>query len=439
MGIGCEPCSDEKLTDLGRVLATRVGQNRLQPVGVTVGEVDQEVTKPLALLWVVALQLLGVGFALALTFGCACLLGSLWLRVIELGLHDGVWLGDFAEVDAEILVELGADVRWATCNIYSTQDHAAAAIAAQDIPVFAIKGESLAEFGEMFEAGIVAVSDDGQPIMDSGLMRRALEYACMFDFPVIAHEEDKSLGHGGVMNEGVVSVRLGLPGLPTVAEAAMVARDVELARYTNARLHVAHVSTAESVAIIRRAKEEGLRVSAEAAPHHFVLDESAVAGYNTNAKMYPPLRTSDDVEAVRCGLADGSIDTIASDHAPHHRDEKIGEFDRAAFGIVGLETLLPLSLGLMRDGVFSLSGMVEALSLAPARNLNLDRGTLAPGAVADVVVFDPEIEWTLKSSELASKSSNTPFEGWPMKGRACLTLVAGRQVWAANGQGEEGE
>ena len=322
-------------------------------------------------------------------------------------------------------------------------EKAKAAALANVFPIGAVsvglKGESLAEFGEMFEAGIVAVSDDGQPIMDSGLMRRALEYACMFDFPVIAHEEDKSLGHGGVMNEGVVSVRLGLPGLPTVAEAAMVARDVELARYTNARLHVAHVSTAESVAIIRRAKEEGLRVSAEAAPHHFVLDESAVAGYNTNAKMYPPLRTSDDVEAVRCGLADGSIDTIASDHAPHHRDEKIGEFDRAAFGIVGLETLLPLSLGLMRDGVFSLSGMVEALSLAPARNLNLDRGTLAPGAVADVVVFDPEIEWTLKSSELASKSSNTPFEGWPMKGRACLTLVAGRQVWAANGQGEEGE
>ncbi|MFP6626893.1 MAG: dihydroorotase [Deltaproteobacteria bacterium] len=322
-------------------------------------------------------------------------------------------------------------------------EKAKAAALANVFPIGAVsvglKGENLAEFGEMFEAGIVAVSDDGQPIMDSGLMRRALEYACMFDFPVIAHEEDKLLGHGGVMNEGVVSVRLGLPGLPTVAEAAMVARDVELVRYTNARLHVAHVSTAESVAIIRRAKEEGLRVSAEAAPHHFVLDESAVAGYNTNAKMYPPLRTSDDVEAVRCGLADGSIDTIASDHAPHHRDEKIGEFDRAAFGIVGLETLLPLSLGLMRDGVFSLSDMVEALSLAPARNLNLDRGTLAPGAVADVVVFDPEIEWTLKSSELASKSSNTPFEGWPMKGRACLTLVAGRQVWAANGQGVEGE
>lgn len=322
-------------------------------------------------------------------------------------------------------------------------EKAKAAALANVFPIGAVsvglKGENLAEFGEMFEAGIVAVSDDGQPIMDSGLMRRALEYACMFDFPVIAHEEDKLLGHGGVMNEGVVSVRLGLPGLPTVAEAAMVARDVELARYTNARLHVAHVSTAESVAIIRRAKEEGLRVSAEAAPHHFVLDESAVVGYNTNAKMYPPLRTSDDVEAVRCGLADGSIDTIASDHAPHHRDEKIGEFDRAAFGIVGLETLLPLSLGLMRDGVFSLSDMVEALSLAPARNLNLDRGTLAPGAVADVVVFDPEIEWTLKSSELASKSSNTPFEGWPMKGRACLTLVAGRQVWAANGQGVEGE
>ena len=292
-----------------------------------------------------------------------------------------------------------------------------------------LAGEHLSEFGEMFEAGIVAVSDDGRPIMDPRLMRRALEYARMFDIPVIAHEEDLTLCGNGVMNEGLMSMRLGLRGIPAVGESAMVARDVELARYTRGRLHVAHLSTAESVSIVRRAKEDGVDVSAEATPHHFTLDDSSVEGYNTNAKMYPPLRTRRDVEAVRQGLSDGTIDTIATDHAPHHRDEKGVSFDRADKGIVGLETVLPLTLELVRSGLLTMYGMVEALSVAPARNLGLDRGTLAVGAPADVAIFDAERDWTLDAAGLASKSKNTPFDGWKMKGKVARTIVGGRPVW----------
>jgi len=292
-----------------------------------------------------------------------------------------------------------------------------------------LEGKSLAEIGEMVEAGIVAVSDDGEPVMDSNLMRRALEYTKVFGIPVIAHEEDTCLCQGGVMNEGVVAFNLGLPGMPSAGESAMVARDVELARYTGGRLHVAHISTAEAVGMIRRAKADGLAVTAEAAPHHFVLDETAVIGYNTNAKMKPPLRTSADVEAVLGGLADGTIDTIATDHAPHHRDEKAVQFDAAAFGIVGLETLLPLSLELVRRGIVDMKRLIEALTVAPARNLRLDRGSLAVGAPADVTIFDPDVEWTLDASRLASKSQNTPFEGWTMKGKVTRTIVGGRSVW----------
>jgi dihydroorotase len=292
-----------------------------------------------------------------------------------------------------------------------------------------LKGEHLSEFGGMYEAGIVAVSDDGHPIMSSSLMRRALEYARMFDFPVIAHEEDLSLCCGGVMNEGVTSIKMGLPGLPTVGESAMVARDVELARYTGGRLHVAHLSTAQSVEMVRRAKADGLRVTAEATPHHFTLDETSCEGYNTNAKMYPPLRTQHDVEAVRAGLADGTIDTIATDHAPHHRDEKSSHFEEAAKGIVGLETMLPLTLQLVRQGVFSLEQAIAAMTIAPARNLNLDRGTLAVGAPADITIFDPDRQWKVHAMELASKSKNTPFEGWSMTGKVTRTIVGGRSVW----------
>ncbi len=291
-----------------------------------------------------------------------------------------------------------------------------------------LAGEKMAEFGEMREAGIVAVSDDGRPVMDSGLMRHALEYSKMFGLPVIAHEEDCGLCGDGVMNEGAVSVRLGLRGMPAAGESVMVARDIELARASGGRLHIAHVSCGEAVQMVRHAKKDGIRVTAEAAPHHFILDETAVEGYNTNAKMKPPLRSRADVEAVRQGLADGTIDAIATDHAPHHRDEKVMEFDSAAFGIVGLETMLPLSLALVSEGVISLARMIDAMSVAPARILGIERGTLQTGRPADVVVFDPDEEWICRAEALASKSQNTPFDRAKMKGRAVCTVVGGRIV-----------
>ncbi len=290
-------------------------------------------------------------------------------------------------------------------------------------------GTRLAEFGEMFEAGIVAVSDDGMPVMDSALMRHALEYAGMFGIPVIAHEEDCALCADGVMNEGAMAVRLGLRGMPSAGESVMVARDIELVRATGGHLHVAHISCAEAVEMVRRAKAEGLPVTAEAAPHHFTLDDRAVDGYNTYAKMKPPLRGPADVEAVIGGIADGTIDAIATDHAPHHRDEKVCEFDVAAFGIVGLETMLPLSLDLVHRGLVSMSRIVDAMSSAPARILGLDRGRLAPGAPADIVVFDPDREWTVRAAGLASKSKNTPFDGRSVRGKAVRTIKGGRTLW----------
>ncbi len=312
-------------------------------------------------------------------------------------------------------------------------DKAALAGLANVFPIGAVSvglaGERIAEFGEMYEAGIVAVSDDGRPIMDGNLMRRALEYARMFDFPVIAHEEDLGLCRGGVMNEGLTSARLGLRGMPSAGEAVMVARDIELARCTRGRLHVAHVSTAEAVEMVRRAKSEGLPVTAETTPHHFTLDDRAVESFNTNAKMYPPLRGPKDIEAIRAGLADGTIDTIATDHAPHHRDEKGVEFDQAAFGITGLETSLALSLELVRDETIRIDRLIDAMSRAPAANLGLDRGTLSVGAVADVTIFDPQRQWKLEASRSSSKSHNTPFDGWTLKGKVTRTIVGGRSVW----------
>lgn len=292
-----------------------------------------------------------------------------------------------------------------------------------------LRGEQLAEIGEMHAAGIVALSDDGKPIMDGNLMRRALEYATMFGLPVIVHEEDVNIGAGGVMNEGEVSLRLGLRGLPAAAEDAMIARDIAILERTQGHLHVAHISTRGGVHLVREAKARGLAVTAEAAPHHFTLTEEAVEGYNTNAKMKPPLRTAADVAAVRAGLADGTIDAIATDHAPHHRDEKEVEFDKANDGIVGLETAVPLSLQLWREHGMSRSRLVAALSTNPARILRLDLGTLGVGAVADVTVIDPEVEWHFDPKASASKSQNTPFAGAPMKGRARTTIVAGRVVW----------
>ncbi len=290
------------------------------------------------------------------------------------------------------------------------------------------KGENLSEMGELKEAGCVAVSDDGRPVVSGELTRRALEYARGMGIMVISHAEDPSLAGDGVMNEGYVSTELGLKGIPWVAEDSATARDVYLAELTNSPLHVAHVSTKGSVRIIRNAKSRGVRVTCESAPHYFILTDEAVRGYNTNAKMNPPLRTEADRLAIREGLADGTIDAIATDHAPHHRDEKDVEFDLAMNGIIGLETSLPLSLTLVADGVLTLSELVEKMSTAPSRILGLNRGTLAPGSVADITVIDPECAWTVDAEKLAGKSKNTPFLGWEMKGKAVHTILAGKVV-----------
>ncbi len=291
-----------------------------------------------------------------------------------------------------------------------------------------LEGERLAEIGEMHRAGIVAVSDDGYPVMDGGLMRRALEYTCMFGLPVIVHEEDRHLAAGGVMNEGVTALRLGLRGQPAAAEETMIARDVALTRLTGGRLHVAHVSTAGSVAILREAKAQGLAVTAEVTPHHLFLTEEMVEGYGTHAKMAPPLRTRADIEALRGALADGTIDAIATDHAPHHHDEKAVEFDAAANGVIGLETALPLALRLVAEGVLDLPTLVARMTSGPAAVLGLPAGTLRPGATADLTLVDPERRWRVEARMFRSKARNTPFEGWDMTGRAVAVLVGGRVV-----------
>jgi dihydroorotase len=312
-------------------------------------------------------------------------------------------------------------------------ERARAAKLARVFPVGALskglKGEELAAIGEMLEAGAIAISDDGRPVMDANLMRRALEYCSMFNVPVSVHEEDLQLAAGGVMNEGPTSVRLGLRGIPNAAEDVMVARDIALARLTGGRVHIAHLSTRGAVALVRQAKAEGLLITAEATPHHFSLTEAAVDGYNTNAKMAPPLRLADDVQAVKEGLRDGTIDAIATDHAPHHRDEKEVEFDQAANGIVGLETALPLTLTLVESGILSLTEAIRKLTVNPARILGLPYGTLSVGVSADVTIFDPVGIWKVNPTKLRSKSKNTPFGQWEMKGKVVLTMVEGRVVY----------
>ncbi|MBI3596884.1 MAG: dihydroorotase [Nitrospirae bacterium] len=292
------------------------------------------------------------------------------------------------------------------------------------------KGEELSEIGDLVEAGCVAITDDGKPVMNSGVMRRAMEYSLAFDLPVIDHCEDEHLMDGGVMNEGVVSMELGLRGIPAAAEEVMVARNLILAELTGARLHLAHVSTAGSVRLIREAKSRGARVTAETCPHYFILTEEAARGYNTSAKMNPPLRTVQDRDAIRQGLKDGTLDVIATDHAPHTEDEKNREFDLAPFGIVGLETALPLTLVLVEEGVLSLDEAVARLTVNPARVMRLNKGHLGIGADADLCLIDPEATWTVDPRRLRSKSTNTPFAGWRMKGLVAMTIVDGRVVYS---------
>jgi dihydroorotase len=292
------------------------------------------------------------------------------------------------------------------------------------------RGEQLTEFGELIQAGAVAVSDDGKPVRSSHLMRTALEYAKTFGIPVADHCEDLSLAQGGAMHEGIISARLGLKGIPSAAEEIMVARNILLAELTGGHVHLCHMSTRGSVELIRWAKSKGLRVTAEATPHHFTLTHERCEGYDTNAKMNPPLREAADRDAIRQGLADGSIDCIASDHAPHHYDAKEREFDEAPNGIVGLETAFGLGMReLVGPGVLSLPELLARMSTLPARVFRLPGGTLAVGAPADLVVLDVERQWEVRREELHSKSLNSPFLGETLRGQADLTIVGGRVVF----------
>ena len=292
-------------------------------------------------------------------------------------------------------------------------------------------GESLAPIGEMVDAGAVAITDDGNPVMNSGLMRLALEYAQAFEIPVVDHPEDLGLSGGRHMNESVISTRLGLAGKPNAAEEVHIARDLLLAELTDGQIHLQHVSTQFGVELIRQAKARGVRVTAEASPHHLVLTEAAVEGYNTDAKMNPPLRTADDMAAVRAGLADGSLDVIATDHAPHHYDEKEAAFEDAPNGLVGLETAVGIIMtNIVGEGVIDVVTMIDRMSCGPARAFGLSGGTLSEGAAADVTVIDPRLQWTVDPSAFQSRSRNTPFAGRELTGAPHRTIVGGRTVWA---------
>ena len=287
------------------------------------------------------------------------------------------------------------------------------------------KGETLAEIGEMVEAGIVGISDDGKPVMDSRLFRRALEYAQLFNLPVIQHCEDLNLSKGGVMHEGVYSTRLGLKGIPSSAEDTMVSRDLILAETTGGKYHVAHLSTRRAVEMVRQAKAQGLNITAEVTPHHFTLTDAAVAEYDTNAKMNPPLRSQDDVDALRKGIADGTIDVIASDHAPHHANLKMLEFDRAPFGITGLETAVGLAFTELQ---LPIGRMIEMFAINPQKIMRVTPWGMFEGSDAHVTILDPKRSWTFDVAQSRSKSRNSPFHGREMTGKAVGTIVYGKVV-----------
>ena len=292
------------------------------------------------------------------------------------------------------------------------------------------RGEQLTEVGELLKAGAVTITDDGRPVSDAGLMRRALEYALSFDCAVAVHCEELSLSRSGSMNEGLTSSRLGIIGTPRAAEEVMIARDLMLAELTGGRLHIQHVSTARGVEMIRAARARGVRVTAEGSPHHMALTEEAVDGYRTEAKVNPPLRTPEDREAVREGVVDGTLDVIATDHAPHHYDEKERAFDDAPFGLVGLETAVGVVMSeLLHTGRIDLPTLVERMSWAPARSMDLPGGTLSSGSPADVTLLDPDAEWTVDPARFLSLSRNTPFAGRTLRGRPVRTVVGGRTVW----------
>ena len=291
-----------------------------------------------------------------------------------------------------------------------------------------LKGDSLCEYGELKETGAIAVSDDGNPVMSSQLMRKALEYSSGFNLPVISHCEDLDLVSGGAMNEGAVATKMGISGIPNAAETIMVLRDIALCELTGIPVHIAHVSTKESVRAIRDAKIRGVPVTAETAPHYFMLTDASIIDYNTNYKMNPPLRTEEDRVAICQGLADGTIDAIATDHAPHSIIEKAVEFDQAANGIIGLETSVSLSLKLVETGIIDITNLIEKMSKNPARILGLKTG-LEIGKTADITIIDPEISFCIDDDRFQSLSRNTPFDGWDVKGKAVLTMVGGKIVF----------
>jgi dihydroorotase len=288
------------------------------------------------------------------------------------------------------------------------------------------QGDELAEIGQMVTGGAVAFTDDGSPVSSAEMMRRALEYSTMFDKAILSHCEDLELTRGGVMHEGLVSLDLGLRGMPALAEELHVFRDIELARLTGGRVHILHVSTAGSVNLIRRAKHDGVRVTGEACPHHFLLTDESLRTFDSNFKMSPPLRTETDTEAILAGLIDGTLDVIATDHAPHAPEKKACEFDQCPNGILGVETLLPLCVThLIEPGHLTWPQLIEKVTLNPAKVLSIDRGTLKPGAIADVTIISPKAEWKIDVKQFQSKSRNCPFEGWKVKGRAETVIVGG--------------
>jgi dihydroorotase len=292
------------------------------------------------------------------------------------------------------------------------------------------KGEHLAPLAELAAAGAVAFSDDGDPVYDADMMRRALEYASMYNRPVIQHAQDMPMTKGGAMNEGFTATRLGIPGMPPVAEDAVLARDIQIAKYTGARYHLAHMSTAGAAAMVRSAKAEGLNVTCEVTPHHFSLTDEAVSGFDTNTKMNPPLRTKEDVDALKKGLKDGTIDVIATDHAPHSFDEKQVEFQSAPFGIVGLETALGLVVTeLVNGGVLTLSQMIEKMSTNPRRIVNLPEIRIAEGQLANLTIFDPAAEWIVDTQAFKSKSKNSPFGGRKLTGKPVGVINNGEAYW----------
>jgi len=294
------------------------------------------------------------------------------------------------------------------------------------------KGEELAEYGELKSAGVVALSDDGDPVVNSEIMRRAQEYADMFELPIIAHCEDKELSNNGVMNEGIASMLLGLRGRPAISESAVVARDLEICAMTKGRLHIAHVTAKKSIELIRGAKKRGINATCETCPHYFTLTEEAVTTFDTNTKMNPPLRSKEDMEEILKALKDGTIDCIATDHAPHTEDEKDVDFDSAPFGIIGLETALSLAvMELIDKKVLNWPELIEKMSLNPSRVLGLNRGSLSKGSDADVIVMDPDKKWQVKKDTIESKSKNTPFLGKSLKGVAVVTIAGGKIAYKA--------